>query len=230
VGHPAEPLVLAGVPLVIDEIDYDQISTDRNEFVEIRNPNPMAVSLAGLALEVRNGANGVLLGSTDLSGAGAELGPGQRLVCGMRNVLATLPPGVLGVAQAFIGFGQGLLANGQGVGGFGAGGFGDLQLIHEGVALFGDLGRTGGQGFQLFGGAALAQLQLFDLALGFVAAAFPRTGFVGEGREAACAFVGLAGQAVVDRAGFHQFLTQMAKARLFRFHFGAQRRPVAQLS
>ncbi len=99
VGHPAEPLVLAGVPLVIDEIDYDQISTDRHEFVEIRNPNPMAISLAGLALEVRNGANGVLLGTTDLSGAGAELGPGQRLVCGMRNVLATLPPGVLGVAQ-----------------------------------------------------------------------------------------------------------------------------------
>lgn len=99
VGHPAEPLVLAGVPLVIDEIDYDQIGTDRHEFVEIRNPNPMPVSLAGLALEVRNGANGVLLGTTDLSGAGAELGPGQRLVCGMRNVLTTLPPGVLGVAQ-----------------------------------------------------------------------------------------------------------------------------------
>ena len=99
VGHPAEPLVLARVPLLINEVDYDQISTDLAEYVEILNPNPLPVALAGLVLEVRNGVTGALVSSAALSDAGAALGGHMTLVYGMRSVLANLPPEVLRLNQ-----------------------------------------------------------------------------------------------------------------------------------
>jgi hypothetical protein len=99
VGHPDEPLVVAGVPLLIDEVDYDQVSTDTTEFVELVNPNGFPVELDGLALEVRNGLTGALLSSTGLADAGPALPAGGRLVYGMPRILAALPPGVLRLAQ-----------------------------------------------------------------------------------------------------------------------------------
>ena len=44
--------------LVINEIDYDQPSTDTAEFVEIRNNGSTAVSLSGWTLELVNGTGG----------------------------------------------------------------------------------------------------------------------------------------------------------------------------
>ena len=43
--------------LVINEVDYDQIGTDNNEFVEIYNPGGTAVDLAPYALVMVNGSN-----------------------------------------------------------------------------------------------------------------------------------------------------------------------------
>lgn len=44
--------------LVINEIDYDQPSTDTAEFIEIKNNSPFAVSLDGWTLELVNGNGG----------------------------------------------------------------------------------------------------------------------------------------------------------------------------
>jgi hypothetical protein len=99
VGHPDTPLVVAGVPVLVNEVDYDQVSTDTTEFVELVNPNGFEVELDGLALEVRNGLTGALLSSTRLADAGASLAPGGRLVQGMPRVLAALPADVLRLAQ-----------------------------------------------------------------------------------------------------------------------------------
>lgn len=46
--------------LVINEVDYDQPSTDNAEFVEIRNNGTSAVALSGWSLEFVNGTGGVL--------------------------------------------------------------------------------------------------------------------------------------------------------------------------
>ncbi|MCK6575280.1 hypothetical protein L6V77_29790 [Myxococcota bacterium] len=99
IGDPDEPLVVAGVPLLVNEVDYDQVSTDTAEFVELVNPNGFEVGLDGLALEVRNGLTGALISSSVLADAGPALPAGGRLVYGMPRVLATLPPGVLRLAQ-----------------------------------------------------------------------------------------------------------------------------------
>lgn len=47
--------VAAGTGLVINEVDYDNVGHDTNEFVEIRNDGGAAASLDGLALVLVNG-------------------------------------------------------------------------------------------------------------------------------------------------------------------------------
>ena len=80
--------------LVINEIDYDQVGTDSDEFVEIYNGTAGAVSLAGIELVLVNG--GVAPASPyltiNLSSAGT-LAAGQYLVVGSATV--TVPVATL---------------------------------------------------------------------------------------------------------------------------------------
>jgi predicted extracellular nuclease len=57
-GAPNEAVPAAVPQLVINEVDYDQPSTDTAEFVEIRNNGSTAVSLSGWTLELVNGDAG----------------------------------------------------------------------------------------------------------------------------------------------------------------------------
>lgn len=79
------------IPLVINEVDYDQIGNDTTEFVEIFNPSASTVSLSGLALVLVNGNDNNEYGRVDLGPAGS-LDAGEYLVIGSATLLATLPP------------------------------------------------------------------------------------------------------------------------------------------
>ncbi|GEN05639.1 Myxococcus cysteine-rich repeat-containing protein [Myxococcus fulvus] len=83
--------------LVVNEVDYDQRSTDTREFVELFNPTPVAVSLDGLFLVYVNGgvAQPVSYAKIDLKSVGT-LGPGEYLVVGPEAVIGALRdlPGV----------------------------------------------------------------------------------------------------------------------------------------
>ena len=83
--------------LVINEVDYDQVGEDLNEYVEILNKEASPVSLADLKLVVINGSNNGTLLNLSLA-AGGVLMPGQYLVVGT-PVLA-VPPGAIKVAFA----------------------------------------------------------------------------------------------------------------------------------
>jgi hypothetical protein len=72
--------------LVINELDYDQPSTDTAEFVELYNPTASAISLAGLTLVHVDGATGNELGRVALTGS---LAAGAYLVVqGMGSTVA----------------------------------------------------------------------------------------------------------------------------------------------
>jgi hypothetical protein len=74
-GSPPPPPP-AGRALVINEIDYDQVGTDANGFVELRNNGDAAADLAGLALVLVDGADGLEYDREALTGtlaAGAHL-------------------------------------------------------------------------------------------------------------------------------------------------------------
>ena len=90
VGNPCP------APLVINEVDYDQINTDTAEFIEIYNPSGSPVSLANLAVALINGTgtNGVeYTPRFALSTAGASLAAGQYLV--IANSSVAVPAGAL---------------------------------------------------------------------------------------------------------------------------------------
>ena len=55
--------------LVINEVDYDQVGTDGDGFVEIKNTGTSAASLAGIALVLVDGADGEEYKRTALSGS-----------------------------------------------------------------------------------------------------------------------------------------------------------------
>lgn len=64
--------------LVINEVDYDQIGADIDEFVEILNVGPVTVDLTGISLVLVNGATGlpyltVSLGSAGVVNAGGTV-------------------------------------------------------------------------------------------------------------------------------------------------------------
>jgi hypothetical protein len=65
--------------LVINEVDYDNISTDNAEYIEILNTSMQPVTLAGIELVLVNGGTSTAYSTIDLSGAGL-LAPGQFLV------------------------------------------------------------------------------------------------------------------------------------------------------
>jgi hypothetical protein len=75
----------SGAVLVINEVDYDQPSTDTDEFVEILNPTGSAVDLTNLALVLVNGGTGQDYSIIDLSAAGS-LAAGDYLVVGSATV------------------------------------------------------------------------------------------------------------------------------------------------
>jgi hypothetical protein len=54
----ALPQTEAVVPIVINEIDYDQPGTDTAEFIELENIGSEAVNLGGVTLDLVNGTGG----------------------------------------------------------------------------------------------------------------------------------------------------------------------------
>jgi hypothetical protein len=82
---------------VINEVDYDQVSTDTAEFVELYNGTGADVALAGYRLFLVNGA-------TDTSYTTIDLGPAGTLAAGQYLVVAatpvTTPPEALRISFA----------------------------------------------------------------------------------------------------------------------------------
>ena len=54
----AVPASAASTTLVINEVDYDQVGTDGDGFVEIKNTGTTAATLTGIALVLVDGADG----------------------------------------------------------------------------------------------------------------------------------------------------------------------------
>ena len=82
--------------LVINEVDYDAGS----EFLEIYNAGDAPAALAGVELELVDGADGSVYATIDLSAAGESLAPGGYLVVGPPATLGELLPDVLRVEYA----------------------------------------------------------------------------------------------------------------------------------
>lgn len=76
--------------LVINEVDYDQIGADSEEFIEIYNPGSTSVSLDGISLYLINQSSNIY-DTITLSDAGAALHAGEYLVVGSPIVIAGLP-------------------------------------------------------------------------------------------------------------------------------------------
>jgi len=85
-------LILAATPataqhLVINELDYDQPSTDTNEFIEIYNPGTAPQDLGRMVLYFVNGANSTVYSTIRLAAAGT-LPAGGYLVVKSSSVTA----------------------------------------------------------------------------------------------------------------------------------------------
>ncbi len=78
--------------LVINEVDYDQVGLDNAEFVEIYNPTPAAISLAGKQLLLVNGNGGAVYDTIDLSPAGSLPAGGYLVIAGAGVVVS--PPAI----------------------------------------------------------------------------------------------------------------------------------------
>jgi len=89
-------LPLEGDPfgMIINEIDYDQPSTDDYEFIEVKNNGSTRPSLAGLTLELINGNGGAVYREIDLGEAGPSLDPGTFVVIGSSAIVDYLPLGI----------------------------------------------------------------------------------------------------------------------------------------
>lgn len=57
--------------LVINEVDYDQVGSDTNEFIELYNPTGASVSLVGKKVLLVNGSNNAVYAVFDLSPVGS---------------------------------------------------------------------------------------------------------------------------------------------------------------
>jgi large repetitive protein len=91
--------VSLGGGLVLNEVDYDNIGTDTDEFVEIYNATASPINLVGKALVLVNGATNSEYGRVDLGPAGV-LNPGEFLVIGSTTLLATVSPSAKTLAFA----------------------------------------------------------------------------------------------------------------------------------
>ncbi len=80
--------------LVINEVDYNQINTDQNEFVEIMNPSNGPISLDGVTVYFINGSNNLDYAQIDLTTIGTLLA-GQYLVIGSANMIDNVANGAL---------------------------------------------------------------------------------------------------------------------------------------
>jgi hypothetical protein len=72
--------------LVINEIDYDQVGTDTNEYIEIYNGTGADVSLSGLQLRFVNGSTNTVYLTVDLTPGGTLLN-GEYLVVASGTVV-----------------------------------------------------------------------------------------------------------------------------------------------
>jgi hypothetical protein len=79
--------------LVVNEVDYDQLSTDTTEFVEILNTGTTAVDLTGTSLVFINGFDSIPTFTLPLSGT---LAAGQYLVAANAGVMG-IPPEAIAV-------------------------------------------------------------------------------------------------------------------------------------
>jgi len=104
-GDPPPPPADMGVPpppvgdgpLLVTEVDYDQMGTDTAEFIEIHNPGDAPVALAGVELQLVNGADAAPYRRFALSDVAASLPAGGFLVVGAKAVVDALPAGVPGL-------------------------------------------------------------------------------------------------------------------------------------
>jgi hypothetical protein len=78
--------------LVINEVDYDQVSSDLAEYIEIFNPTPAAINLTGYSLMLVNGNDSTTYATIDLGPAGTLPAMGY-LVIGNDSV--TVPASAL---------------------------------------------------------------------------------------------------------------------------------------
>lgn len=78
--------------LRINEVDYEQASSDNAEFIELINAGTCDAALAELTVELVNGSDGSVYARYALAETLASLGPGERLVIGDAELLAALPP------------------------------------------------------------------------------------------------------------------------------------------
>ena len=74
---PPEP---TGPTLVVNEIDYDQPSTDTAEFLELKNVNSLAVNLGTYTVELVNGTGGGAAVYTTIALPAVSLAPGDYFV------------------------------------------------------------------------------------------------------------------------------------------------------
>jgi hypothetical protein len=68
--------------LVINEVDYDQPSTDTAEYIELYNPSSAPASLAGLRVVLVNGATSTVYSTIDLSSVGSLAGGKYLVIAG----------------------------------------------------------------------------------------------------------------------------------------------------
>ena len=94
--------------LVLNEVDYDNVGTDKSEFAEIYNGTGGPFDLTGLALVLVNGTSSTEYKRIDLTPAGT-LANGGYLVIGSDALLATVP---MGTKTISFGNGQDYIQNG----------------------------------------------------------------------------------------------------------------------
>jgi hypothetical protein len=89
-GGTLGSLTVTPVPLVINEVDYDQPGSDTQEFIELRNNSPFATDLARYTLVLVDGNDGTAHARFALAGV---LAPGQHYVLASASVV--VPPTAL---------------------------------------------------------------------------------------------------------------------------------------
>jgi hypothetical protein len=97
------PTNLARAQLVINEVDYDQVGTDFNEFIELRNNSNCPIPLADLAIVLINGTGNAEYQRVALASAGTFIEPGQYLVVGSASLTSIVPASALRVNFPLVG-------------------------------------------------------------------------------------------------------------------------------
>ena len=77
----------ANAAIVINEIDYDQISTDTAEFIELFNPGDSIISLDNYAIDLINGSDSSSYRTIDLTGFSINAS-GYFVVCSNTSLVA----------------------------------------------------------------------------------------------------------------------------------------------